>query len=289
MNGRADALATLDAAVRHALATGDESGLDVLGHGEISLVVAVDTPEGRVAAKRLPRFPDEAALGRYRSVFGEYLARLDELGVATVPSELVRIPDLDEVIAYCVQPALDPACLATNIVRTGNAAVLDRIVGTTAAAVSERVGLDAQLSNWALVDDRLVHLDVTTPMLTDEAGAQRADLDLFLASLPWALRPPVRAFLLAGILATYHDPRLAVLDLVANLLKEGLEDLLPVAVDAANARVDPPLTPGEVRSYYARDARMWALLQRLRRVDRAWQRHVRRRPYPFLVPPDTER
>ena len=289
MNGRADALAALDTAVRHALATGDESGLDVLGYGEISLVVAIDTPEGRIAAKRLPRFADEAALGRYRSVFGEYLDRLVEVGVATVPSELVRVPDLDDVIAYCVQPALDPACLATNIVGTGDAAVLDRIVETTTAAVTERVGLDAQLSNWALVDGRLVHLDVTTPMLTDETGAQRADLELFLASLPWALRPPVRAFLLDAILATYHDPRRAVLDMVANLFKEGLADLLPVAIDAANARVDPPLTLGEVRSYYARDARMWALLQRLRRVDRAWQRHVRRRPYPFLVPPDIER
>ena len=29
---------------------------------------------------------------------------------------------------------------------------------------------------------------------------------------------------------------------------------------------------------------MWALLQRLRRCDRWWQRRVRRRPYPFLLP-----
>jgi hypothetical protein len=29
---------------------------------------------------------------------------------------------------------------------------------------------------------------------------------------------------------------------------------------------------------------MYALIQRLRRLDRAWQRRVRRRPYPFLLP-----
>jgi hypothetical protein len=34
---------------------------------------------------------------------------------------------------------------------------------------------------------------------------------------------------------------------------------------------------------------MWALLQRARRVDRAWQRHVRRRPYPFLLPGPVDR
>lgn len=31
--------------------------------------------------------------------------------------------------------------------------------------------------------------------------------------------------------------------------------------------------------------RLWLLLQRLRRFDRAWQRHVRRRSYGFLLPP----
>jgi hypothetical protein len=36
--------------------------------------------------------------------------------------------------------------------------------------------------------------------------------------------------------------------------------------------VDPPLTVDEVRGYYRSDARMWELLQRLRRLNRAWQR-----------------
>ena len=37
------------------------------------------------------------------------------------------------------------------------------------------------------------------------------------------------------------------------------------------------------------DARMWALLQRLRRADRWWQRRVRRRQYPFLLPGEVQR
>ena len=45
----------------------------------------------------------------------------------------------------------------------------------------------------------------------------------------------------------------------------------------------------EVRRYYRSDARLWEALLRLRRLDRAWCRHVRRRTYPFLLPAKVER
>lgn len=289
MSELTDAVAALDTEVRHALATGDQTGLEVLGYGEISLVVALDTAHGRFACKRLPRFDDGASFARYAVVFDDYLTALGEAGIEVVPSELVRMPG-PEVIAYCVQAALDPTTLGP-VVAGGDDAdeFLARVVDTTAAAVGPRLGVDAQISNWARVDGRLVYLDVTTPLLRDDTGTERADLGLFLASLPWALQGPVRAFLLGSILRTYHEPRRALLDLTANLLKERLDTAVPMALSAVNEHVDPPMTFEEVRSYYARDARMWALLQRLRRIDRGWQRHVRRRTYPFLLPPDIDR
>ncbi len=64
---------------------------------------------------------------------------------------------------------------------------------------------------------------------------------------------------------------------------------MPDAVAAANDRVDPPLTVDEVRKYYRSDARTWEVLLRLRRADQWWQRRVRRRTYPFLLPEPTER
>ena len=289
MSDLTDAVAALDTQVRHALATGDQAGLEVLGYGEISLVVALETGEGRFACKRLPRFDDDASLARYTVVLGDYLTALGEAGIEAVPSELVRVPG-PEVISYCVQPALDPASLGP-VIAGGDGAddFLGEVVETTAGAVGDRLGVDAQISNWARVDSRLVYLDVTTPLLRDATGAERADLGLFLASLPWALRGPVRRFLLDDILRTYYDPRRTLLDLTANLSKERLDSAVPSTLDVVNTVVDPPVTADEVRAYYARDARMWALLQRLRRVDRGWQRHVRRRTYPFLLPPDIDR
>jgi len=44
-----------------------------------------------------------------------------------------------------------------------------------------------------------------------------------------------------------------------------------------------------VRRYYRSDARLWELMLRLRRADRWWQRRIRRRTYPFLLPGHIER
>jgi hypothetical protein len=55
------------------------------------------------------------------------------------------------------------------------------------------------------------------------------------------------------------------------------------------ARFTPAITLDEVRRTYVADARMWLLLQRLRRLDRAWHRRIRRRTYPFLLPGRIER
>ncbi len=290
MTDLSGSIAELETDVRRALETGDESGLEILGYGEISLVVAHDTPEGRFACKRLPEFADGDSLERYTAVFGEYLASLDGAGIEVVRSELVRVPGDGPVIAYCVQPVLDSASLGP-VVAGGEQSgeFLRSVIDTTFATINPRVGLDAQISNWALVDGRLVYLDVTTPFLRNEEGAEKADLELFLSSLPWLMRAPVRTFLLDEILKTYYDPRSTLVDLIGNLHKERLDQAVPIATEAANAHADPPITPEEVRKYYSRDARMWALLQRVRRIDRGWQRHIRRRPYPFLLPQNIDR
>jgi len=103
------------------------------------------------------------------------------------------------------------------------------------------------------------------------------------------MRAPVRRFLLDEILSHYHAPRPVLLDVVANLHKEHLAAAIPAVLDAINRHVDPPITPDEAHRYYRRDALMWEVLQRLRRADRWWQRRVRRRRYPFLLPGSIER
>ena len=283
-------LAALDAAIERALASGDEGELEVLGYGEISSVVRL----GDAAYKRLPLFDRRERVDAYARVFERYLARLAERGVTPIASELHVLERADGRLAvYCVQPVSDAARIGPAALAAADdagaaalfAAVLDRVCG----AVGAGLGLDAQLSNWVAGDGGLGYLDVTTPLLRDDRGVEQLDTDLFLSSLPWAMRGVVRRFMLRGILAKYYDPRGAIVDLLGNLFKERLDRHLPAFLELANERFDRPISHDEVRGYYRGDARVWAGLQVLRRIDRAWQRGVRRRPYPFLLPGKIER
>lgn len=298
--GVADAVGTLENDVTRALETGDVSNLDILGYGEISVVVALDTDQGRFACKRLPRFSNRTAFERYAELVDDYLEALREAGVEPVSSTLVPIEpgvgtyhgiDVDTgLVAYCVQPAFDPPCLAPNLLaEPGSEPLLAQIVESTVGAIGPKLGLDAQVSNWAQVDGRLMYLDVTTPLMRNDDGSERLDTGIFLASLPWAMRGIVRRFMLTEILSHYYDARAALLDLTANLVKERLDAHIQTAVTLADAYVSPLITEHEARDYYRSDARTWALLQRVRHVDRYWQENFRQRTYPFLLPGRIER
>lgn len=289
-----DDLLALEAAVDRALATGDASHLEVVGYGEITLVVRWTVGGRQVACKRLPGLAGDAAFSAYRSCVASYIARVAERGVVVPETAVEAVPRRDgSVTAYCVQPVLAASTLLPKLLRGVGpdefrevaAALVERI----ASAIDSRLGLDAQLSNWAWVDGGLRYLDISTPFERDDRGRESFDVELHLASVPWALRGAVRRFALRAILDKYYDRRGALLDLAGNLHKERLAQLLPDLLEAANRVVEPPITAAEAERYYRDDARMWEILQRLRRADRWWQRTVRRRPYPFLLPGRIER
>jgi hypothetical protein len=283
-------LRPLEASVQDALAVADPAGLEILGYGEISIVVRW----GDNACKRLPIFASAAAFDAYRRCLEDYVAALGVAGVGPLVTHVETVPLTDGALAaYCVQPALRPEELLPCRFAADPPDEVDRlfdlVLDRVRAAVSPRLGLDGQLSNWALHEGELTYLDVSTPLMRDAAGRELLDVELFLASLPWAVRGLVRRTMLRSILDKYYEPRGVVLDLLGNLHKERLGRLVPRLVERANARVRPAITEEEVRRYYASDARTWALMQGLRRADRAWQRWVRGRVYPFLLPGRIER
>jgi hypothetical protein len=287
-------LAGLELAVAQALAAGDERGLHVLGYGEMTCVVAWPRADGPWACKRLPVFADDAQLDHYRAVFDDYLTTLGECGVAVHETTLEAVPAAEgRIAAYCVQAKVPADSLAPSRLRAADDAegrsILDGVLEHIDHVITTRVGIDAQLSNWTVDDGRLRYFDLTTPLLRDETGRERLDTELFMATAPSVARPLVRRFALSGILDPYYDARRAALDLLANLYKEDLAVWVPTAVELANARLGADFTEHELRRYYRRDARLWGLLQRMRRADRAWQRRMRHRPYPFLLPGKIDR
>ncbi len=293
---KGEELEGLEACVEEALRRGGEGGLKVLGYGEITLVLAWPPGDPRFACKRLPVFENEERFSAYAAHFERYLEALASRGIKVLESEIlsVRRPD-GALAAYVVQPILDEEALLPRVLACGDRelgeTLIREVVARVAKAVDETVGLDAQVSNWAVVGDDLVFFDVSTPMLRED-GRDLLDVDVFLAALPWALRLPVRRFLVGEILARYHRPRDVLLDMAANLIKERLQGWIPVVLSEASVALPagtPPIDQGEVRRYYRQDALIWEFLQRARRLDRVWQRKIRRRAYPFLLPPRIER
>jgi len=287
-------LEPLETSLEHALRTGYVSQLTLLGYGEISCVLQFSRGAEAFACKRLPVFQNETAHAAYAAVFEEYLQVLADRGTTPTPSRLVTLQGPGEQRrVYCVQPKLAGSALLPQWLKTADDDAARRvflaIVKSVETVARGDVGIDGQLSNWALVNDQLSYLDVTTPLLRDAQGAERLDMDLFLASLPWALRFPVKKLMLREIVDKYYVPRGIVVDLLGNLLNAKLEAKIPLFLESLGDRFMPRISEKEVRDYYASDAGTWALLQRLRRMDRAWQTKIRRRTYPFLLPGPIER
>jgi hypothetical protein len=286
-------LAELDRAFLAALRRGRPDTLPVVGFGEISLVFGWPRERPTVVAKSLPPFPDPHRFERYVEVLDDYLTVLRRRGVDTLPTAVRAVVDGRRRRAYVLQPwvpahTVAPAVLARAGPEEGErllAAVVERVL----RASDERVGIDGQVSNWVVVGDRLHYLDVSTPMLRDEHGRDRLDTALFVGAVPWLLRRPVDRFVAPELLSPYHEPRRVLLDTAGNLLRERLPRWIPPLLRLANPHLDRPLTTGEVRRFYRGNARLWSTLQALRRADRAWQRTVRRRPYPYLLPDRYER
>jgi len=287
-------LNALDAEMTRAFATGDASRLEVLGYGEITTVVVCASGGKRYACKRLPPFAAAREADRYAALFDEYVATLMASGVRVVPSSLQRLArDDGTVVLYCVQPALPGEQLAVRMLArsddTRALTLFETVLGRIFAAVSPQVGVDGQLSNWMVDGDEVLFLDVTTPMLKDEAGRDRLDTELFLAAVPPPVRPLFRRYVVPKVVDKYHDPRGVVLDLIANLIKEGQQHRIAPFLQVANRRLSQPLGEAEVRRYYDGDARVWTAWQAMRRFDRFVRTRLLGRPYPFLLPGRIER
>ncbi|HEX6583640.1 MAG TPA: DUF6206 family protein [Thermoleophilaceae bacterium] len=279
----------VDRAVEEAIRAGEPGSLRVLGYGEISVVVGWPCERPELAVKRLPPFRDQGQLDRYADLLERYTAALRGRGVQVVPTELrAAKAGRGGPRAYLIQPLVPRERQLNVLLRKAppeiGAALLDALAEQVALVVDPELGLDAQASNWAVEDGGLACFDVSTPLMRSRDGRHELDLSLFLSIYPWALRA-VLVPVAHSVMAQYHDARTVLLDAASNLVKERLERWLPAFLDAAGARVSPPLDESEVRRYFSRDKRLWLLMQGLRRCDRAWQRRVRRRDYPFLLPP----
>ncbi len=289
-------LADFEARVRKALVGADDGGIEILGYGEVSTVLALDSAAGPRACKRLAALPGKSAALAYAEVIRLYIDRLEASGVAVVDTD-IRIVEADdgECAVYCIQPSIEAAAFGPNYIRhldeSAALRVFDSILDLLVGAVSETLAPDGQLSNWVFIDGRAYYTDISSPFIRADEGRDLLDWSHLLRALPALLRPPLRRWVMPKLLDKYYTMHGQVLDFLGNLQKEQLEGLIPVFLEHANTKLGftPKISAEEVSAYYRDDARTYAFLLWARRVDRWWQRRIRRRCYPYFLPPPIER
>jgi hypothetical protein len=291
-----DELRSLEATVQGALETGDLGALHVIGFGEVSTVLRMDTPRGPLACKRLLPYPDQGSADRAARSIRTYITELERLGCEVLSSEVASVPSAEATVAvYCVQPALPPESLAVEVFRhldePGRAAAFRRILEMLRRTVTPDIAPDGQLSNWAFDGDRMLYLDVSSPFMRDASGQYAFDFRHMLSVLPFPFADLSARFALDSTLAAYHSLRGQVIDLLGNLIKEQLAEsvdpLLPVANETL--KLDRPIERRHVDAYYASNARMYAAMQWGCRAKCWFSHNVLRRPLPYIPKPSIRR
>jgi hypothetical protein len=287
----ASVLANLDRQVRQALEQTDLGTLEVLGYGDSSVVLACVINNKRFACKRLPAFPSQADLSHYAGLLSRYVAELRSRGVATLETRLQPVSTEDSAwIAYCVQPAIDECALLHRYLarcpRSEAEQLLDRLLKIVLSVVCDRVGFDADVSNWCLHNGQLTLIDVTTPLLRDENMNDELRVDIFLASLPWIVRGALNQVGVHPLIGKFYTPRGVLLDMLCGLYREGIPQHVPYFMARANEVVARPFSLRELRRYCLVNETIWSGKRKLQQLERLWRVRMLRKTYPFLLPPE---
>ncbi|WP_224490930.1 DUF6206 family protein [Robertkochia flava] len=283
----------------------------LLGYGEISTVIAFNVPGYRDRAfKRLPLFTSEKEAENYCRLYLEYNKKLISAGIETPPGDAFCVKGHNGIyVAYLSQERLEGQSIANKLLHTRTDAeieILFRLVVRKLAHLWKLntqnpellLGLDAQISNWAIRDfdaaapiseeSRLYFIDTSTPLIR-ENGVEQMNAHLFLQSAPKPMRWILSRFFLDDIMNRYYNFRLVCTDLLANLYKEQRHDLIPGLTDLVNKTgaeflEHQPITEKEIEKYYREDKFIWKLFLALRRTDRYMNTRWLGKRYEFTLP-----
>lgn len=283
-------LAALHVEVSAALDRRDHSELNVIGGGEVSIALGCPTERPRVVCKRLAPM-STAELDSYRELIHHYIDGLAAIGVEVVPTELRAVEQGDRHVAYVVQPLVPTDSLGHHVLGRcepdADHPVLVALADTITRA-TDRLSVDAQVTNWSWDGSALTLLDVGTPFMWDESGVLLFDLDSLSAMLPAVVRRSTKKDITA-LFARWKQPRGVALDVVANLYREGLSDWVEPTIERMNATLDheDPIRADEARSVFEQDKRTFPRLKKMQQLERVWCTKVRRRRYEFFVSEST--
>jgi Family of unknown function (DUF6206) len=290
----------------------------VLGYGEMSTVLSISGGNPDLVYKRMPMFRNKAEWESYAALYDACEEHLTAAGIDLVPARITAVtPREGNIAGYIVQRRLDGRTLVHKAIHTLPAAevqllfeaILQRIGRVFAYSAAENgvaLGLDAQMSNWAIANYQpdagslpnpieLIYIDTSSPLMQVN-GVHQIDPELFLRSAPFFLRPILRLLFVDDVVNRYFDRRKIIIDVLGNLYKEKREELIPELIQDANRFLETasgeeafkPLSQEEVAGYYREDARIWSIYLGARRFDRSLHQLLGK-PYPYILPGNINR
>ncbi|MFX1345555.1 MAG: DUF6206 family protein [Promethearchaeota archaeon] len=302
----------------------DKVFINILGYGEMSIVFEIINDVNNNAYKRLSIFEDETQVIRHIQAFKVYYKILtEEIGIKIPPYKIVWFIDRSKRIKFFyIQPKLPAISIGNKAIHyLDNKSILNLVLLILKemrkvwmynySHESIKVGLDAQISNFAIEDfdknnpkidlhSNLIFIDTIPPFFRiNEKEAM--DLKLLLKTVPtflkWILNINFIQKIMNNVVNRYYDFRTTIIDLVANFSKEQKSDIIPALIKLTNKYLSQevfelnlePIKLNEVIKYYKYDRIIWVLFQYLRRLDRFIITKLFRKKYEFFLPPKIKR
>lgn len=286
----------------------------ILGYGEMSTVFEIGEGKRELAYKRMPIFESAEEVAQYKQIYDEY----NDLLIHRVG---LRIPPYDSAVittaagrqvVFDIQRKLDPLSMGNRVIESiapEDIILMVRLLLRELKKIWDfnrkssdlEIGIDGQISNWAIVDfdqkrsiterTEFYYIDTSTPLFRRE-GVEQLNPELFLRAAPSFLVWLIRWLFLEDVMTRYYDFHLVAIDLIGNFYKEQRPELIPGLIEVSNdffkneaAELDiEPITEKEVKSYYREDAWIWRLFLAFRKIDRFLKTRIARKPYPFILP-----
>lgn len=278
-------LTQLEAEVRHALDHRDYGALSIVGFGEVSVGLGWPAAQPAWVCKRTPPF-SAAEFDAYRDLVTTYVAELRASGVDVVDTDVVGVRRDHDTIGYVVQPLLRQETLGREVLARATPDPLHpyvQAVVQTIDCVSDRISIDAQITNFAWDGHKATLLDVGTPFMWNAEGSMRLDLEPFTMPIPAPVRSMMRKEL-TDVVARWKTPRAVGTDIVANLLREGLDDWVDPMIEALRTVVPgEPISRADAQASLDEDLKTFPKIVKLQKVQRAFQTRVLRKPYDFFI------
>lgn len=302
-------LLTLPAYTQISFLRATNLNLKVLGFGEISTVVEVQDKENKLknnfVYKKLPAFNNNQDVKQYQKVFCGYLELLKNLEFNLPEQELKTVKNKNFIV-FVKQKKLNPENIGNKLIHKlpkNKCLSFIEEVFTWSLKIYNfnnnqkkfKIGIDGQISNWALENNKIFYLDVTSPLYRIN-NVEQINTEIFLKSAPLPLRILIRKFFLQDVLDRYYDIRLIITDLIANFFKEEKQELIKPTIKLANHFIDnninknfKKITSKEVKDYYKLDAFIWKFFQFSRKLDKIITTKLLKKQYDILLPEKIKR